>query len=365
MGAPRPPSTLLLLLLLPPPCAIPRVAAAMPPVPPPGQCGVGEDHHTDGWGSVSVACPPGQAIAEVIFASWGSWVAKCDGFVIDQPSREDQDCSGDGCNGGASCACPPAGFAKAGTAACPTCEWGEGPAVGPTSDWNKHEPCSDKGAAMRYVSHHCVGKSSCGPFPASNGNPFGGDPCSGVSKHLGIAVKCCPHGGCPSSWGGGFLTMLCVVVLGYAALSLAHGYHRGLRGRELLHRHPHRALWAEVAALVMDGVAFARGSSSRRGGAGRQPLQPQPQAGSLPGSSPALDSSGRNRKSDGGRRKAKKQGKRGHGGGGRGVDSLPAESGGHQPHSGTGVAVTQQPPTGSPAPSVAAGGGGRWVRVPT
>ena len=45
---------------------LPAAATAMDPVPPIGTCGIGEDHHDDGWGHVSVACPAGAAEGEPV-----------------------------------------------------------------------------------------------------------------------------------------------------------------------------------------------------------------------------------------------------------------------------------------------------------
>ena len=67
------------------------------PVAPPaaGTCGMGEDHHDDGWGHVSIACPVGQTVGEVLFASWGDWTADCGSYKCAVGTNS---CNGAGCN---------------------------------------------------------------------------------------------------------------------------------------------------------------------------------------------------------------------------------------------------------------------------
>ena len=54
----------------------------------------------------------------------------------------------------------------------------------------------------------------------------------------------------------------------YAGAGFA--YNRKVKGAEGLEALPHQAFWMELRAMVMDGVAFARGG---HGGGAREPLR--------------------------------------------------------------------------------------------
>ena len=55
----------------------------------------------------------------------------------------------------------------------------------------------------------------------------------------------------------------------YAGAGFA--YNRKVKGAEGLEALPHQAFWMELRAMVMDGVAFARGGG--HGGGAREPLR--------------------------------------------------------------------------------------------
>lgn len=310
--------------------------------------------HADGWGQVNIECPPGQTVAEVVFASWGDWTVECDGGIKCEASKDT--CNGAGCNGGTSCACPCKGFVS--TDVCSSCSWSTGDCSG--------------ASAQDFVEKACLGKDKCGPFPANNGNDYDGagkgDPCSGKAKHLGIAVRCCPASGCPilSEWGAQVLVFVFVVAGAYFGGGGVYRFHKlGARGADLL---PHKAFWAELRGLVEDGVAFAQAGGKRRARSGSD-------KGGLYSAVPAAAAGGEEK---GGRRSGKDR-DRSRGRGSAGASSKEKRKERDKKCSGErvdkvdraerGVAAVPAPapnpaPTASPSTSTASGGGGRWVHVP-
>lgn len=100
--------------------------------------------HEDGWGHVDIACPPGETVAEVLFASWGDWTVECDGGIKCAVGAED--CNGAGCNGGASCACPCKGFVS--TDVCSSCSWSQGACSGASAEDFVEKACLGKVGAI-------------------------------------------------------------------------------------------------------------------------------------------------------------------------------------------------------------------------
>eukprot|EP01051_Picozoa_sp_SAG22_P003203 SAG22_NODE_153_length_17315_cov_69.981935_7_plen_387_part_00 len=329
-----------------------RSAAAMDPPPAPGTCGMGEDHHSDGWGNVQIACPAGETVAEVLFASWGNWKADCSGYTCEVKENANQ-CNGAGCNGGTTCACPCKGFIAAGTESCASCSWSVGECAG--------------ASAKPYVEGKCLGKAKCGPFPANNGNEYDGkgkgDPCPGKSKHLGIAVRCCPASGCPVGGGAEFVIALGLLAAAYIGGGIGVGVKQ--QGKPVgLAAHPHHGRFVELGALVHDGVAFARSNGRVKAGGGGRPAgsAPSTKAGpAAPSSGSPMDAgkSGSSKKSKG--RGSGSKGKKSKGekqekllpGGVSGAAASPAAAAPASPAS-----------EGGAAKSAPSGGGGRWVHMP-
>lgn len=54
---------------------------------------------------MKIACPAGDTVAEVVFASWGDWSAECGAVKLPKSVKGKDQCSGAGCNGGAQCDC--------------------------------------------------------------------------------------------------------------------------------------------------------------------------------------------------------------------------------------------------------------------
>ena len=352
-------------------------------VPPAGTCGIGEDHvrsfrrsllgapssvatanpppptaqHVDGWGNVNIACPPGETVAEVLFASWGDWTAECDGGIKCEASKED--CHGAGCNGGTTCACPCKGFVS--TDVCSSCSWSKG-------------ACSGS-SAQDFVEQACLGKAACGPFPANNGNEYDGkgkgDPCPGKSKHLGIAVRCCPADGCPilSEWGPQFLMFAFLAAGAYLGGGGAYRFHKlGVRGPDIL---PHQSFWKELRGLVEDGVAFARTGGKRRassgsGRAGAYAVLPDAtrgdkKSGGRRSAGKGSDSKGAEGKEKRKKRESKNSAEKKSDKADRAERTTKSSSGFiPAPAPGPSPAATG----GSASASTASGGGGRWVHVP-
>ena len=322
---------------------LPAAATAMDPVPPIGTCGIGEDHHDDGWGHVSVACPAGEVVAEVIFASWGDWSAECGDVKC--TANKDQ-CNGQGCNGGASCACPCKGFT---TTTCSSCSWSQGSCHG------SH--------ALDFVEAACLGKEKCGPFPANNGNEYDGkgkgDPCPGKAKHLGISVRCCPASGCPllSQWGIQFLLCLVAGSAAYVGGGAAYGKrHGGGSGGRLIEAHPHFARWKEVEALAMDGLAYSRARMGGGGGRGAgyrrvSSAEVRKEGGAQPERKKEKQRKEKTprEKRESGKKDKKKEGKREE----RAEAKAPAPA-----------PAAAASPAAATVASTASGGGGRWVHVP-
>jgi hypothetical protein len=320
--------------------------------------------HDDGWGEVKIACPAGEVVAEVLFASWGDWTATCDGG-IKCTATAGEDCHGAGCNGGSSCACPCKGFVS--TDVCSSCSWSKGSCSG--------------ASAQDFVESKCLGKASCGPFPANNGNDYDGkdkgDPCPGKQKHLGVAVRCCPASGCPvlSEWGPQFLLFAFLACGAYFGGGGAYRFHKlGVRGPDLL---PHSAFWTELRGLVEDGVAYSRSRGRKKqgrggggggDGAGKAPLLPTESDGSGKEKRRKEDGSGKEkkRKSD----KSDKPDRAGKGGkGGKGGKSGKADKA-DKAERGEGGGSPPAPapaPASAPAPAAAAGtasaGGGAQKRL--
>lgn len=309
--------------------------------------------HADGWGNVNIACPPGETVAEVTFASWGDWTVECDGGIKCEAKKDD--CSGAGCNGGNSCACPCKGFVS--TDVCSSCSWSKGECSGVS--------------AQDFVEKSCLGKAQCGPFPANNGNEYDGagkgDPCPGKPKHLGIAVRCCPPSGCPmlSEWGPQFLLFAFFAAGVYFGGGGAYRFHKlGSRGPDIL---PHQAFWTEIRGLVEDGVAFARAGGKRRSRSGSKSgaytAVPDAAAAEKKG---GRRSTGKDRERDrdskAARGKEKSTKKREKKDGGEKLDKADSAERGLAPA--PAPAPGPAPPAGGAAASTASGGGGRWVHVP-
>eukprot|EP01045_Picozoa_sp_COSAG04_P013372 COSAG04_NODE_946_length_9227_cov_9.312555_3_plen_326_part_00 len=309
------------------------VLADDPPVPAPGVCGLGEDHH-DGaaWGSISLTCSvPGELIGEVLFASYGTFTVSCDGWKCPVQPRGS--------------ATPCAEFAAKGTSTCGSCDWSAG-------------DCSDQHTLQPFVEKLCLGKASCGPIPVGHGKGYGPDPCSGVAKRLGVAVRCCPAGKCPISGGASLSLVLVALALAYLVGGVALGSRVNGAGVSL-HAHPHYPNWLHVVGLVQDGVSFVRGG--RAGGYARVGRD---------GAAPEGTPKGEAARSDGQRggpssRRPEKEPRQASG---RGESRKKKAKRRHENSEATGTAAERPAPVAEPASAPAAGtpsaGGGRWVHVP-
>ena len=318
-------------------------AGIVPPVLAAGTCAVGYDHADTSagwWGQVTVACPSGETISEVVFAAWGNWEATCSFGELKTVNAAD--CAGPGCAGGGACPCPDAAFVKAGTAACNTCTWKEG-------------SCTDAGKARAFVERECLGRSSCGPLvwndPGTNaGGGMGGDPCPGDSKHVGVAVRC--SGG----WTGPILILTAAAL--YTGGGVLWGRRTGVgpATSSFLSVHPHWAKWTEVAGLVQDGVVFTRRRLKAGGAAGGiAPARETPLAG---------EENGRRRGGDAGastRSPRKKSSRKGEQKLRNGQHDSERET---EEAAGTPATAPRAPAPSAPAAGTTAGDGGRWVHVP-
>ena len=167
-----------------------------------------------------------------------------------------------------------------------------------------------------------------------------------------------PGSPCASALGSGLAAFIVVglalYVGGGTLLGAKSGRGSGLRA------HPHYGHWQEVAALVFDGVAFAKGGRQRRGyagvgggsGSGPQGREDTRKESSSPPSSRGGGKAQRSEKGTEGRRgkeekKAKEKDDRS--GGQAEAASAPPE-----------VAPTT---TAAAAPGTASAGGGRWVHI--
>ena len=303
-----------------------------PPVPAPGTCGLGEDHH-DGadWGSISLTCSaPGELIGEVLFASYGTFTVSCDGWKCPVQPRGS--------------ATPCAEFAAKGTSQCGSCDWSAG-------------DCSDQHTLQPFVEKLCLGKASCGPIPVGHGKGYGPDPCSGVSKRLGVAVRCCPAGKCPISGGASLSLVLVALALAYLAGGVALGSRVNGAGVSL-QAHPHYPNWLHVVGLMQDGVSFVRGG--RAGGYARVGRD-----GGVAAERPPKGESARSggQRSGPSSRQPEKEPRQASD---RGESRKKKAKRRRENSEATGTAAER--PAAEPASAPAAGtpsaGGGRWVHVP-
>ena len=307
-----------------------------PPVPAPGTCGLGEDHH-DGadWGSISLTCSaPGELIGEVLFASYGTFTVSCDGWKCPVQPRGS--------------ATPCAEFAAKGTSQCGSCDWSAG-------------DCSDEHTLQPFVEKLCLGKASCGPIPVGHGKGYGPDPCSGVSKRLGVAVRCCPAGKCPISGGASLSLVLVALALAYLAGGVALGSRVNGAGASL-QAHPHYPNWLHVVGLMHDGVSFVRGGG-RAGGYARVGRDGGVAAEQPPKGEAAR--SGEHRSGPSSRQLPEKEPRQASD---RGESRKKKAKRRRENSEATGTAAERQAPVAEPASAPAAGtpsaGGGRWVHVP-
>ena len=305
-----------------------------PPVPAPGTCGLGEDHH-DGadWGSISLTCSaPGELIGEVLFASYGTFTVSCDGWKCPVQPRGS--------------ATPCAEFAAKGTSQCGSCDWSAG-------------DCSDQHTLQPFVEKLCLGKASCGPIPVGHGKGYGPDPCSGVSKRLGVAVRCCPAGKCPISGGASLSLVLVALALAYLAGGVALGSRVNGAGVSL-QAHPHYPNWLHVVGLMHDGVSFVRGGG-RAGGYARVGRDGGVAAEQPPKGEAAR--SGEQRSGPSSRQLPEKEPRQASD---RGESRKKKAKRRRENSEATGTAAER--PAAEPASAPAAGtpsaGGGRWVHVP-
>ena len=152
-------------------------------------------------------------------------------------------------------------------------------------------------------------------------------------------------------FGGWGLGVLLVLAVAYLALGAVHAHQRGSRGRELL-AVPHERHWKELAGLVSDGCAFAAAGLSRDSGPS---ATPDKNSGS-DGSRTKKQAGKHGRKEE---RKTKKSSK--NVSTVRGAKSLHATVDNAPLLSETRQQASESVP--SAADSVAAAGGGRWVRI--
>eukprot|EP01043_Picozoa_sp_COSAG02_P042148 COSAG02_NODE_3558_length_6563_cov_38.861850_2_plen_359_part_00 len=164
---------------------------------------------------------------------------------------------------------------------------------------------------------------------------------------------------CASAWGVGFLSMFGAVTLLYVAGGV--GFTAKSQGKAVaLASHPHYPQWQEVRGLVMDGVKYARvghKTGAHRGGARR------PTVASKYGAVEQEEHSRERKKQrkrtsdrpedvvpDSKSRKSRQKGTKPD----RQTDEDAAES-----------SRATESSTAHPQQQTAAGGGGRWVHVPT
>ena len=166
-----------------------------------------------------------------------------------------------------------------------------------------------------------------------------------------------------SGWGATLLLVLTVASCAYLVGGVGHAANT--EGKPLrLSSHPHLALWAEVHGLVVDGVEFSRG---RRGRGGYMYARVD-EGGRADKRDEGAKEKGSARAKAGGGGKQKKsrtsKERRREGADGHGASPGSGTSKGAPAVEGRGDAPTPAPPP-APVEGTAAGGGGRWVHVPS
>jgi hypothetical protein len=159
-----------------------------------------------------------------------------------------------------------------------------------------------------------------------------------------------------SRWGAAFLVLAAAASVLYAGGGFALGRSQGRRAAAgpagALAVHPHFAQWCTLAGLARDGVAYARacaaGGRAAAAGAARPAVADSPKKAAR---GKAKKAAREPKPRDAGSAKAPA------GGGG------PAAGGLEEPLAS--VAAEGAPAGGPAASGTAAGGGGRWVHVPT
>lgn len=220
--------------------------------------------------------------------------------------------------------------------------------------WGSSECTSDADCAKysatspKYTDHDII---TC-PEPAGawteadcKGSGAAGLPAAGL---CGWRTDACTCERLATSWGGSFLVALGLLSGGYVGGGVYS--NRGTAGpRGALAGHPHYSRWLEVRALVGDGLSFSRAVVQGAGTGGspaRQQRERLLEVGHKEGgrvSSPK----------EGGKKEKKKQKKWE----GRETEGDAGVAFGDTEH----AAVPEQPP----AAGTAAGGGGRWVHLPS
>jgi hypothetical protein len=205
-------------------------------------------------------------------------------------------------------------------------------------------------AAMATDSTNALPWSACD-------NKCPGDPeqmCGGGSRNTLVRIEC------GSDWGLTFMVVFVVGIGAYVSGGVLYGAKIQGQGQScVLRSHPHWGVWLELRSLVIDGVEF-----SRRGGTGvghRNQVLADEQHRHLLGGRP---SEGRSKNSS---RRA--SGGRGDGGGGH-SRKASNKAAGSMRKSGKGSAplaksAASSPLTGPTGGTTPAGGGGRWVQVPS
>lgn len=156
----------------------------------------------------------------------------------------------------------------------------------------------------------------------------------------------------PLWWGDRLIAVFAMMAGIYIGVGTVWGARvSGVSGRAAVRAHPHWRQWEEVAALVEDGVAFARGRRRAGGGVGGE------QRERLYVEAPGGDVSPRGSKQG----KKEKKAKRAKGDGGN--EAKKERSSSASPRPAAAEAAPAAP--AAPATSVASGGGGRWVHIPT
>eukprot|EP01048_Picozoa_sp_COSAG05_P022843 COSAG05_NODE_4716_length_1399_cov_8.837784_1_plen_331_part_00 len=177
------------------------------------------------------------------------------------------------------------------------------------------------------------------------------------SAHADACMRCLNN---TTLWGGPFLAGVFVLALAYLGVGVA--YNIQVRGEKLgLGSLPHRALWLEVAALVKDGVAFARngggGSFSRKAvsGDGGTKSTGKPKDGKLEKHEGTQRSSKKKHKKDNydGSSRSSRNNINGAGNGGNGGGGEPLLL---KPDGATSASAVM-------AKGTVAAGGGRWIHV--
>lgn len=150
--------------------------------------------------------------------------------------------------------------------------------------------------------------------------------------------------GIGTDWGTPFLIVLFLGIATYLGVGVLYNKKQGARGKDLL---PHRTKWQNIYALVLDGLAFARGGGKvrRRPVVAKDPLLATNGGGERKESKEKRSDGGGGSKSSGKPEKGRERGKKEKGSGRKQNESKPKSKRG----SGADVEASEELGGGAPA----------------